>query len=284
MSDPLAAPLARLHAEGRLRVWSLAVTIFGDAAAPRGGALSMADLTRLLARLGAEPGAVRTAMSRLARDGWVERRRAGRRSYYSLAPRGLDESLAAAPRIYAAEPPEWDGRWTIAFTADGEAPAGFRRIAPGAWIAPGDAPCDAPGVFAIRGGRGAPPDWARAALSPPPLAARYAALSAAWAGFAPPGEPEAAMAARTLLIHDWRRTLLRDAPLPRALRPAGWPGAAARALVARLYHALLPASEAWLDGCEAAPGESPPPAGPALLARFGGPSVHPDQELAAIRP
>ncbi|MEL7231055.1 MAG: PaaX family transcriptional regulator C-terminal domain-containing protein [Pseudomonadota bacterium] len=46
--------------------------------------------------------------------------------------------------------------------------------------------------------------------------------------------------------------LLRDAPLPRALRPANWPGARARDLVADLYLRLAPASEAWLDACAAA--------------------------------
>ena len=68
--DDLAA---RLHGEGRLRVWSLAVTVFGDAIAPRGGSIAMADLSAILERLGAEPGAIRTAMSRLARDGIVSR-------------------------------------------------------------------------------------------------------------------------------------------------------------------------------------------------------------------
>ncbi len=268
MKDPLEAPIARLRAEGRLRVWSLAVTFFGDAAAPRGGAIAMADLSRLLERVGAEPGAVRTALSRLARDGWVERSRDGRRSYYRLAGRGLAESLAAAPRIYAAEPPEWDGTWTVVI-GEGEPPEGFRRIAPGAFLAPGAAPAPE-GAFAIRGGTGAPPAWARAALSPPPLAARYAALARAWEGFAPPEAPEAAMAARLLLLHDWRRTLLRDAPLPRALRPEGWPGARARDAVARLYRALVPASEAWLDGCEAAPGAPLPKPDAAFRGRFGG--------------
>lgn len=269
MTDPLEAPLARLRAEGRLRLWSLAVTFFGDAVEPRGGAVAMADLSRLLERVGAEPGAVRTALSRLARDGWVERLRDGRRSSYRLAGRGLAESRAAAPRIYAAEPPDWDGTWTALIAPEGEPASGFRRLLPGLFLAPGDAPVPA-GAFAIRGGRGAPPDWARAALSPPPLAARYAALAEAWAGFAPPEAPEDAMAARLLLVHDWRRTLLRDAPLPRALRPEGWPGAAARDLVARLYRALAPASEAWLDGCEAEPGAALPPPDAAFGRRFGG--------------
>ncbi|MEL6795067.1 MAG: phenylacetic acid degradation protein, partial [Pseudomonadota bacterium] len=101
--------IERLHGEGRLRVWSLAVTIFGDAVAPRGGSIAMSDLSTLLERLGAEPGAVRTAMSRLARDGYVERAKDGRRSFYRLAPAAAAEFQRATARIYAAQPADWSG-------------------------------------------------------------------------------------------------------------------------------------------------------------------------------
>jgi phenylacetic acid degradation operon negative regulatory protein len=40
---------------------------------------------------------------------------------------------------------------------------------------------------------------------------------------------------RTLLIHEYRRVLLRDPNLPEALLPAGWPGLQARALCESLY-------------------------------------------------
>ena len=253
--------IARLHGEGRLRVWSLAVTVFGDAVAPRGGSIAMADLSTILERLGAEPGAIRTAMSRLARDGYVEREKEGRRSFYRLASTAAAAFEKASARIYAAQPPAWSGVWTVALGAEPEkSPDGFLRIAPGAWVAPGEAEAPA-GMFVISGGEGAPPDWARDILSPPELSARYEALFGAWSGFA---AEEAngvdAVSARTLLIHDWRRILLRDAALPRALRPAKWPGAEARDLVADIYKRLAPASEDWLSGC-AAPGDAtlPPP-------------------------
>ncbi len=55
------------------------------------------------------------------------------------------------------------------------------------------------------------------------------------------------MAARTLLIHDWRRIVLRDPGLPAALLPQDWPGEAARHLTASIYGALEDRSEAWLD-------------------------------------
>jgi phenylacetic acid degradation operon negative regulatory protein len=56
-----------------------------------------------------------------------------------------------------------------------------------------------------------------------------------------------AMAARTLLIHDWRRIVLRDPGLPAALLPADWPGEEARATMHRVYAKLARPSEAWLE-------------------------------------
>ena len=267
----LEALIEQLHAEGRLRVWSLVVTIFGDAVAPRGGSIAMTDLSELLERLGAEPGAIRTAMSRLARDGWVERDRVGRKSYYRLAEPRAVETEAAAARIYAAAPPDWDGSWTIAVTEtalSGDEAPGLRKVAPHVWLAPGRA--DAPeGAFVIHG-TGEAPEWARAQLSPAPLAERYAGFAATYGALelGALADPLDAMAARTLMIHDWRRILFRDAPLPRALRPRDWPGAAARETAARVYRALGPASERWLDARQAAPGAPLPRPGAGYAARF----------------
>jgi phenylacetic acid degradation operon negative regulatory protein len=52
---------------------------------------------------------------------------------------------------------------------------------------------------------------------------------------------------RTLLIHDYRRLLLRDPELPDVLLPKHWPGHAARSLCRELYRRLLPWSERHLD-------------------------------------
>ncbi len=74
---------------------------------------------------------------------------------------------------------------------------------------------------------------------------------------------------RTLLIHDYRRLLLRDPQLPGVLLPVAWPGQEARALCKRLYQQLLAPSERHLDRhLQLASGEVPTPS--ALLGeRFG---------------
>jgi phenylacetic acid degradation operon negative regulatory protein len=52
---------------------------------------------------------------------------------------------------------------------------------------------------------------------------------------------------RILLIHDYRRLLLRDPELPEVLLPQDWPGHQARHLCKDLYQRLLAPSERYLD-------------------------------------
>ena len=51
---------------------------------------------------------------------------------------------------------------------------------------------------------------------------------------------------RLLLIHDYRRLLLRDPGLPLSLLPDAWPGQAARAICTQLYQRLSVPSETYL--------------------------------------
>ena len=80
-----------------------------------------------------------------------------------------------------------------------------------------------------------------------------------------------AFTARVLLIHHYRRVVLRDPLLPTALLPADWPGRAARALCGEIYRALLPASEQWLDRHATNESGPLPKPGAELSKRFGDP-------------
>src|SRR5215471_4203510 len=77
---PLGEILRHLRAEPS-RTWSVIITVFGDAIVPRGGSVWLGTLVRFFAALGSNDGVVRTAMSRLAADGWLERSRVGRNSF-----------------------------------------------------------------------------------------------------------------------------------------------------------------------------------------------------------
>lgn len=269
----LDALLDALRAEPS-RTGSVIVTVYGDAVAPRGGEAGLAMLLALFRAMGVGDGVVRTACSRLARDGWLERRRAGRLSFYRLGRRGLAEFGAAEARIYGPLDRPWDGKLRLAFPKAGEdrsalETAGFAPAAPGVLASPNPAP---PGVLALlaAGEADAMRGFAARVWPVAQLGAAYALFLNRFA----PLEAEAlrlapirAMLARVLLIHEYRRIALRDPMLPPGLLPVAWPGQRARQLCNDLYRLLLPASEAWLDSDEAGP---LPPPGPQLLVRFSG--------------
>ena len=267
---PLDATLA---APGMvLRTPSVISTIYGDAILPRGGALALADLLALMRRLGATEGMVRTAVSRLARDGVLAGGRAGRHSFYALTNTARAEFAAAVPRIYGPEAADWDGALHLAFPDPGMdrsalESAGFALLAPGVLLGAQPAPPGVPALASV-----APPHTAhRLAARAWPLAEtrqRYELFMATvrpLEGAMPP-EPLAAMAGRIALIHAFRRVALRDPHLPGRLLPADWPGHAARGLCQSIYANLAPASERWLDG--AGSGSGPLASGPDPLLRF----------------
>ncbi|RMD46434.1 MAG: phenylacetic acid degradation protein, partial [Alphaproteobacteria bacterium] len=232
-ADALGPVIEALHAGGPLRVWSLVITVFGDAVEPRGGRIASARLAALLGRLGVSAGAMRTALSRLAADGWVARDREGRNTFYRLGPRGSREFGPAGALIYA--PPE-EGparRWRLWLPLPGgQAPALGAHQRPvalpgGALIWPERrAPAQGPGEgLVLEGALVQVPAALRAALADPAQRAALERLRGAFAGLDPGAlGPLEAMAARTALIHMWRRIVLRWPELPAELAPADWPG------------------------------------------------------------
>jgi phenylacetic acid degradation operon negative regulatory protein len=256
--------------------WSLIITIYGDAIVPRGGSLWLGTLLEIMAAFGVAGGGVRTAMSRLASDGWLERTRIGRNSYYRLTEKGRTTFEAATERIYFAPPHVWDARLRIAVIDNGDArdtlraalqEVGFGALAPGVLIAPsGDEPVPAETIL-LQATEVSERDARRLAARAWPLeriAEGYRRFVASFGRLQPAdldrrGDLDA-LALRILLIHEYRRIILRDPLLPSALLPAGWPGREARALCAALYRALVPPSERWLDahGLNEA-GALPPP-------------------------
>lgn len=284
MADSKCIELDRLieayHAQERIRVWSMVITLFGDAVIPRGGELWLGSLLELMARLGVEASAVRAAMSRLTADGWLTRQRLGRRSYYRLAPTGEMEFEAAAAKIYGPKRAQWSGEWTIIVLATEAGDerdirraqlraAGYGSLGPTVFIRP-DNPSNRadlpvmPGDLVFHSSLDALSDpqslisqawqlvkveehYARFVETFQPLEDRLTAGLEL--------DPVSAMAGRSLLIHQFRRLALRDPLFPAELTPAGWNGDLARHLVSSLYAKLASSSEKWLDGCIGSSGE-----------------------------
>src|SRR3954468_7808351 len=117
MAPPSPPQLNRLVAAFKrqrpMRAGSLLVTLFGDAIAPRGGAITLGSLIPLGEPLGVAERLARTTAARLAQEGWLTTRRTGRLSEYALTDIGSACFAEAARRIYSLDGERWDGAWTM---------------------------------------------------------------------------------------------------------------------------------------------------------------------------
>jgi phenylacetic acid degradation operon negative regulatory protein len=288
MPQPLARIVEQLKREPS-RTGSIVVTVFGDAIVPRGGSVWLGTLLEFFKGLDIDSGVVRTAMSRLATDGWLERNKVGRNSFYRLNDKGRQTFDTATSHIYDPPPSDWTGRFELLLIGNGEdrdaarealKNAGFGSPLPGVWVAPSGVPVPEEAAGAIRLEVSAEDDSGRRLLSESwPLHRTADAYQKFMKTFEPlhgwiiSGErlTEAdAFTARILLIHHYRRVVLRDPLLPTALLPSDWPGRAARALCGEIYRALLPASEQWLDGNATNESGALPKPGSELSRRFEG--------------
>jgi phenylacetic acid degradation operon negative regulatory protein len=287
------------------RAPSLVVTVWGDAIAPHGGAVMLAGLIALLAPFGINERLVRTSVFRLAREGWLRATPVGRRSLYRLTRDGARRFEQAYRRIYAAPVEGWDDTWELV-VADGRTAAqrrvlkeelgweGFGELAPGVYARPSQPASAVPRITAAPGLSGrivtararddatlggrtlasaVPEAWDLAGV-----AAHYRRFLLRFGGvidrFRQAGDaaldPGQSFVVRTLLIHAYRRVLLRDPRLPAALLPLDWPGAAAYALCRDFYRLTHRAAERHLVATLQDAGGTLPPASAAFHRRFGG--------------
>ncbi|MDO9299021.1 phenylacetic acid degradation operon negative regulatory protein PaaX [Bradyrhizobium sp.] len=289
MPQPLARIVEQLKREPS-RTGSIVITVFGDAIVPRGGSVWLGTLLEFFKSIDIDSGVVRTAMSRLAADGWLERDKVGRNSFYRLAGKGRQTFDAATRHIYDPQASEWTGRFELLLIGTGEGRdaarealknAGFGNPLPGVWVAPSGVPIPEEAASAIRLEVSAEDDSGRRLLSESwPLdrtADAYLKFMKTfeplrgWVGRGGRMSDIDAFTARILLIHHYRRVVLRDPLLPTALLPADWPGRAARVLCAEIYRGVLAASERWLDRNGTNPAGPLPAAGKELARRFGNP-------------
>src|SRR3712207_509610 len=105
--------LDRFHERTPIRAGSLIVTVFGDAVVPRGGVLSLTSLHEIMRAFRISDTLVRTALSRLVSEGWFDRWKVGRNSYYRLTPHGQEAFAQATRRIYADPPLDWRGAFDL---------------------------------------------------------------------------------------------------------------------------------------------------------------------------
>ena len=284
-----------------VRAGSLITTVFGDSIAPRGGKVWLGSLIRVMSHFGISERLVRTSVFRLARDGWLQSEQIGRRSFYSLSDDGRARFDQATHRIYGSPVTGWNGEWCFLLLSGLETATketvrkecgwlGFGALSanvlahPAPDLADLDITTRRLGVTdqlvvingqTIRNETGmrhlAHDSWKLADLDERygEFVATFRPLMAALQK-SPKITDETAFIARTLLIQEYRKIMLRDPLLPQELLPGNWQGATAYQLCSNLYRLVYEAADRYLTASmETADGPLPLPA-PAFLQRFGG--------------
>ncbi|WP_068086662.1 PaaX family transcriptional regulator C-terminal domain-containing protein [Polycladidibacter stylochi] len=257
--------LSLLMDKSEWKVWSVIISIFGDAVLPRGGAISSGALAQLTSVLGIKSEAQRVAISRLAKDGWLTRSKVGRSSLYRLSPLGLETFGGASKRIYATQPETAPKQWRLVMCPPVRASeraqleqtlskASYLKLSSEIYL--GGCHLEIPDlkdILIVEGDLKTIPEWVKQICGKPAVFESYANLVCQLVELksclAEKAEltPLLAIALRTLLIHRWRRILLRHPDLPPHFFPSGWQGETSRKMVLALYARLKPMSELWLD-------------------------------------
>src|SRR5215831_16065266 len=252
---------------------SLLFTLYGDYVRPLGQRdVRVGVLVRLAAELGVGGNALRSALSRMTREGWLSAHRDGGPPRYRLSPRGDDLIEEGTRRIYVHHRAAWDGRWLLVSYSLPEPRRGQRdrlrqglsflglgSLGNGLFVTPHDlrAPvrdlirrCGVEAEVTLHHGTlewpAEPAQVVARAWDLERLGARYAKfLERTGHDLATP-EPlddRTAFEKRFLLTHEFRRFPFSDPDLPDALLPADWVGAAAREAFLRNNARLRPAAE-----------------------------------------
>ncbi len=238
------------------RLRHLIITVYGLYARRDGGWLSVATLIRLLADLGIDESAARSAISRLKRRGILQSRRHGGSAGYQLSAEALAILREGDARIFRRRRATPADGWVLAVFSVPEserhrrhvlrselARLGFGMVAPGVWIVPAH-PQDTTADTLRRLELDAYADLFRAdhlAFGDPAakirrwwdldeLERQYESFILAhepvlrhWEQDGPPAEPEA-FADYVRVLTDWRRLPYLDPGLPAELLPDGWVG------------------------------------------------------------
>ncbi len=265
----------RRRALGGPSARSLLMTIFGNNALPRGGAVWTGAVVDALAALGVEEKTARQALARTAADGWLTRSRTGRRVRWTFTPAGHELFTRGAERIFSfgRAAPEWDGSWLVLFASVPEsrrevrhrlrtrlAWAGFGSPAPGVWLTPdpsreaeakdvlGELGLDdqASSFVARYGTIGDQRAIVVAAWDVPSLRAHYDEFLEEFTGVAPTDD-ESAFVAHTRLVDRWRRFPFVDPGLPPGLLTEGWSGTRAAELFHTRHASWYERAQSWFD-------------------------------------
>jgi len=262
-----------------LNTQSMIFTIYGDYIRHYGNKIWIGSLIRLLKEFGHNEQAVRVAVSRMVKQGWLQSERQGNKSYYFLTTRGVSRIDEAGRRIFKLDPHEWDGKWRMLMYSIPEEKrqirddlrkellwSGFGSFTHSCWISPNNLEKEVEWLIEkyeiqefvdfFASEYMGPKDNAELVKKSWPLEeieAKYEEFVSAYGkqfiihqSLLNEGKMSDAdcFVERTKLVHEYRKFLFIDPGLPKELLPPMWSGNHA-ALLFRQYYQLLaePASD-----------------------------------------
>lgn len=282
---------------------SLIFTVFGDTVSQHGGSIWLSSLIDAMAEFDVNERLVRTSVYRLVKDDLLESERIGRCSYYRFSDSGKRYSTRASMRIYAASAGHTEQDWILALTRRspesqraselrrGLEWLGFNQLRPGLFAHPAGDMQPLQEMLSEQGVadqivlfRAEPADlYSQEALkevvynkwSLDDVASHYQDFCQVYRPFLKKTEARLPSAQdcfllRTMLVHEYRRVLLKDPQLPDKMLPGNWEGYTSHDIAAKLYKRIAIEAEAYVRSTfENALGLLPK-ASKSFSKRFGG--------------
>ena len=263
---------------------SMVVTIFGDTVSQHGSWLWLSSLIKTLEPLGFNDRQVRTSVYRLVQSNWLQVNKVGRCSYYCFTDFAMAHYEKAARRIYAADQADWNENWILVLPISVPEEKkeefrksllwqGFNTLVSGLYAHPS---CDASSLdeaiheLGLAGNviilNGSIADLNSQSVIKSLIKDRWklSALETSYRDFLNFYRPLCQQLSnkqdkseqlsttdcfllRAILIHDYRRILLRDPDFPQAMLTQGWVGYEAHDLVKRMYKTLVEPSTTYIE-------------------------------------
>jgi len=274
--------------ESNISCKTFLVTVFGDVISQHGQWVWMGSLIEALSSLGYSERLVRTSVFRLVKDDWLQVKKIGRKSYYSLTENANNHYTKAARRIYSPERKHDDDRWLIvipSFVEDAQLVQfkrqlkwlGFSSLATGVYAHPfGDKDSlnatlielNLENSVIVFSAETVDKNSLKVLKKQVYQKWQLNQLSDYYTQFINTYQKqydlikkenisaEQAFIIRLLLIHDYRRIILKDNELSSSMLPEDWSGYKAHFLTKALYRLLSKQSQSYIvnslinsDGC-----------------------------------
>lgn len=267
------------------------VTVFGDVVSQHGNWIWLGSLIETLSLLGFSERLVRTSVFRLVKDDWLQVKKIGRKSFYAFTESAHNHYTKAARRIYATNTQHDDDKWLLVIPSFVEEDKlisfkrqlkwlGFSSLASNVYAHPSIEQSSLEDTIkeleitdsvVIFSGRTIDDSSATALKKLVFEKWNLKDLQERYHYFIMTYEPllmalrnkaewsnQQCFLLRTLLVHEYRRILLKDHELSSNMLPSDWHGYKANQLIKALYSKLRNKSSSYItSSLEAMDGNLP---------------------------